>query len=83
MNQTLITNQLRHQRILTIRQRTARRIRQRIHQKTVQRIHIISHQIAQIATRWQAAYAAYIFFGNIFGRMYYKLIYTEVIYVRN
>ena len=64
MNLTLITNQLRHQRILTIRQRTARRIRQRIHQKTVQRIHqkilIISHQIAQIATRWQAAYAAYI-----------------------
>lgn len=61
MNLTLITNQLRHQRILTIRQRTARRI----HQKTVQRIHqkilIISHQIAQIATRWQAAYAAYIF----------------------
>ena len=79
MNQTLITNQLRHQRILTIRQRTARRIRQRIHQKIL----IISHQIAQIATRWQAAYAAYIFFGNIFGRMYYKLIYTEVIYVRN
>ncbi len=65
MNLTLITNQLRHQRILTIRQRTARRIRQRIHQKTVQRIHqkilIISHQIAQIATRWQAASAAYIF----------------------
>lgn len=63
MNLTLITNQLRHQRILTIRQRTARRI----HQKTVQRIHqkilIISHQIAQIATRWQAAYAAYIFFA--------------------
>ena len=62
MNLTLITNHLRHQ---TIRQRTARRIRQRIHQKTVQRIHqkilIISHQIAQIATRWQAAYAAYIF----------------------
>ena len=74
MNQTLITNQLRHQRILTIRQRTARRIRQRIrqriHQKTVQRIHqkilIISHQIAQIATRWQAAYAAYIFFWQYF-----------------
>lgn len=67
MNLTLITNQLRHQRILTIRQRTARRIRQRIHKKTVQRIHqkilIISHQIAQIATRWQAAYAAYIFFA--------------------
>ena len=57
MNLTLITNQLRHQRILTIRQRTARRIRQRIHQKIL----IISHQIAQIATRWQAAYAAYIF----------------------
>lgn len=71
MNLTIITNQLRHQRILTIRQRTARRIRQRIHQKTVQRIHqkilIISHQIAQIATRWQAAYAAYIFLAIFFA----------------
>ena len=47
MNLTLITNQLRHQRILTIRQRTARRIRQRIHQKTVQTA--ITVQIAQIA----------------------------------
>ena len=67
MNLTLITNQLRHQRILTIRQRTARRIRQRIHQKTVQRIHQKSHQIAQIATRWQAAYAAYIFLAIFFA----------------
>ena len=51
MNQTLITNQLRHQRILTIRQRTARRIRQRIHQKTVQTA--ITVQIAQIVTTVQ------------------------------